>query len=127
MTYALDRMSDLIVTSESAPKPTDFNPENYFKHAIGITADDKKAPEVIVFKAANIAAKYIESQPFHVSQRRVKEGKNRTTFELNILISEEFIRTILSYGSEIEIIAPLTLREDIIKRVQNVKDLYNLV
>ena len=127
MTYALDRMSDLVVTSESAQKPTDFNPENYFKHAIGITADDKKTPEVIVFKAVNVAAKYIESQPFHVSQRRVKEGKNRTTFELNILISEEFIRTILSYGSEIEIITPISLREDIIKRFENVKDVYNLI
>lgn len=126
ITYALDRMKDLEVTDERANKPSDFNPENYFKYAIGITADNKSEPEVVVFKADNVAAKYIESQPFHASQKVIKIGKNRTTFELKVLISEEFIRSILSYAGELEVITPSILRESIIKRVKGMNDIYGL-
>lgn len=126
ITYGLDRMTEVVVTEEAGQKPDDFNPENYFKYAVGITANNKSEPEKIVFKADNVAAKYIESQPFHVSQTKVKEGKNRTTFELKILVSEEFIRGVLSYGGEIEIIAPQSLRENIMKRLHAMNEAYGL-
>lgn len=126
ITYGLDRITQLEITEEEAQKPTDFNPENYFKYAVGITADNKSQPENVVFKADNVAAKYIDSQPFHTSQKIIKEGKNRTTFELKILISEEFIRSILSYGGEIEVLAPLSLRENVMKRLRSMNDAYGL-
>lgn len=126
ITYGLDRMSELNITDETASKPSDFNPDNYFKYAVGITADNKSEPENVVFKADNVAAKYIESQPFHVSQKMVKVGKNRTTFELKVLVSEEFIRSLLSYGGEIEVLAPLSLRENILKRLRSMNDIYSL-
>lgn len=124
ITYALDRMDNVEVLEEYAQKPKDFNPDNYFKYAVGITADNSLKPEIIQFKADNVAAKYIESQPFHHSQKKIKEGKNRTTFELHILVSEEFIRSILSYGGEIEILSPESLRDTISKRVKNLIEVY---
>ena len=126
ITYGLDRMSELNITDETVSKPTDFNPDNYFKYAVGITANNKSEPENVIFKADNVAAKYIESQPFHVSQRVVKIGKNRTTFEVKVLVSEEFIRSLLSYGGEIEVLAPLSLRENILKRLRSMNDIYSL-
>jgi len=124
ITYALDRMADLIVTEESGSRPSDFNADNYFKYAVGITADNESEPESIIFKADNVAAKYIESQPFHTSQRVLKSGKNRTTFEMKVLVSEELIRSFLSYGGEIEILSSLPLRENIIKRLRAMNDIY---
>jgi predicted DNA-binding transcriptional regulator YafY len=117
-------MAELEITEETATRPADFNPENYFKYAVGITSDNKSQPENVVFKADNVAAKYIESQPFHSSQMVIKSGKNRTTFEVKVLVSEELIRSLLSYGGEIEIIAPLSLRENIIKRLKAMNDIY---
>jgi predicted DNA-binding transcriptional regulator YafY len=126
ITYGLDRISELEITDEEAQKPTDFNPENYFKFAVGITADNNSEPENIVLKADNVAAKYIDSQPFHASQKIIKEGKNRTTFELKVLVSEEFIRSLLSYGGEIEVITPLSLRENVMKRLRSMNEAYGL-
>jgi predicted DNA-binding transcriptional regulator YafY len=117
-------MADLIVTEESGSRPSDFNADNYFKYAVGITADNESEPESIIFKADNVAAKYIESQPFHTSQRVLKSGKNRTTFEMKVLVSEELIRSFLSYGGEIEILSSLPLRENIIKRLRAMNDIY---
>jgi len=117
ITYALDRISDLEITEEKAVKPSDFDPEKYFKYAVGISANNNSSPENIVFKAENVAAKYIDSQPFHISQKVLKSGKNRTTFEMKVLISEELIRMILSYGGEIEVVEPESLRHDITDRI----------
>lgn len=126
ITYALDRMQDLQVTEEVVQRPTDFNPDLYFKYSVGITADNNSVPQKVIIKAENVAAKYIESQPFHASQTIVKEGKNRTTFELFVLISEEFIRALLSYGGEIEVVEPIALRDTMAERVMKMGQFYGL-
>lgn len=123
ITYGLDRMFNLEQSDEKMVSPVSFNPAQFFKYAIGITASSGQ-PETIVFKAENIAAKYIESQPFHWSQKVIKEGKNKTTFEMQVFISEELIRAFLSYGGEIEVLAPELLRDHIIRRVKSMVDNY---
>ncbi len=126
ITYGLDRLSNLQITEENAQKPVEFNSENYFKYAVGITANNKSLPETVLFKAENVAAKYIDSQPFHFSQKLLKEGKNRTSFELKVMISEELIRSILSYGGEIEVLSPHSLREILKNRLKSMIENYGL-
>lgn len=123
ITYALDRMFELQTSEESLTCPIDFRPNQFFQHAIGITASNG-LPQKIVFKAEKVAAKYIESQPFHASQQLVREGKNRTTFELLVFESEELIRTFMSFGGEVEIIEPEKLRDEIGNRVNRMKEVY---
>lgn len=123
ITYGLDRMYDLKVGEVFGSIPIDFKPSNYFKHSIGITAFDAD-PDTVVIKADNVAAKYIASQPIHSSQKIVKEGKKRTTFELKVLITEELIRLLMSYGGEIEIKSPSILRDEIALRAQSMMEVY---
>ncbi|MBI1836889.1 MAG: WYL domain-containing protein [Flavobacteriia bacterium] len=125
ITYALERMENLIISEEYGLKPSDFDPDHFFKHAIGITSG-KDEPISIQFKADKVAAKYIQSQPFHISQSVIKEGKNRITFELKIINSEEFIRSIMSYGNGIEIIEPKELRDEITSRIKGMVKLYEI-
>jgi predicted DNA-binding transcriptional regulator YafY len=124
ITYALDRMKNLVLTDIVVQKPVNFNPDDYFKFSVGISADNKSHPEKIIFKADNVAAKYIESQPFHSSQEIVKTGKNRSTFQLIVYISEELIRTILSFGGEIEVVEPQTLRDTLTNRINQMNAHY---
>ncbi|MGV3630577.1 MAG: helix-turn-helix transcriptional regulator [Bacteroidota bacterium] len=125
ITYALERMTYLQETSEFFNQKIDFDAQQFFKNAIGITANDS-LPEKILFKADNIAAKYIISQPFHQSQQLIKEGKNKTTFSIEVIVSEELIRSFLSFGGEIEILEPESLRNTMIRRVQAMKASYDL-
>ena len=125
VTYALDRIKDLEVEERVGMKPENFDPVSYFRYAVGISSNHSN-PERVVFKAENVAAKYIHSQPFHPTQKILKEGKNRTTFELTVLISEELIRTIMSYGGEIEVLEPLSLRNLIVSRVHKIMEAYRL-
>lgn len=125
ITYALERMENVQISQLKGTIPDDFSPDNFFEHTIGITTYDAK-PEKIELKANNLAAKYIESQPFHHTQKTVKVGKNKTLFSLKVIVTEELIREILSYGGEIEVVSPQSLRDKIVDRVVDMIKNYNL-
>jgi predicted DNA-binding transcriptional regulator YafY len=119
ITYALDRIEDLTVTTEKFVELIDFKPDNYFKHAIGITSGNTP-PETIVLRASIVAAKYLDSLPFHSSQK-VKEMKDEyVEFSLFVNVSEELIRAILSYGGEIKVQEPKTLKDELQRRAKKI-------
>ncbi len=117
ITYALDRMEDLEVLPETMERPADFNPDYYFKHAIGITSGND-APSIVVLKAGTVAAKYLDSLPLHASQKVREMSDDYFIFELRVTISEELIRELLSYGGEIKVLEPASLRDEICRRAQ---------
>ncbi len=122
-TFGLDRIADLILVEDYFIKPIDFNPEIYFKYSVGITAYDS-SPEHIEFKIDKIGSKYLETQPLHPSQTLIKEGKNRNTYSLEVVISEELKRIILSYGNQIEVLKPEPFRKQIINEIMNMTERY---
>ncbi|MBT5438449.1 MAG: WYL domain-containing protein, partial [Flavobacteriales bacterium] len=124
-TYALDRMDTPKLLEEETHYPGDFDAENYFKHSMGITSYKGKSSKIIL-KANTIAARYISSQPIHESQEIEEETKEFSLFVLTLLISEELIRTILSYGGEIEILEPIELRKVIQERISGMNKLYKV-
>ena len=123
ITFGLDRIKDLQLTKEHYYKPVSFNADHYFKHSIGITSNESE-PEEIHLKIDKVGSKYLQSQPLHQSQRLVKEGTNRDTFELVVLVSEELKRTILSYGAQVEVLKPKTLRNEIQAIVSGMSEIY---
>ena len=123
-TFGLDRITELEITEDLYVKNIDFNPNIYFKHSIGITSYET-SPEKIEFKIDKIGAKYIESQPFHPSQTLIKSGKNRNTYRIEVLVSEELKRLILSYGNQIEVIKPLSLRTQLMDEIITMNELYS--
>lgn len=108
ITYALDRIEDLVVTNEIASRPIDFNPDNYFKHAVGITSGNT-SPDKVKLKVSIVASKYIDSLPIHHSQKVIEMNEDHFVFSLHVNISEELIREILSYGGEIKVLEPQEL------------------
>lgn len=126
VTYALERMDNVVVTKQKGNIPEAFSSEHFFENTIGITTHEGIEPEDVLFKANNLAAKYIDSQPFHHTQQRLKEGKNKTTFSLKVIVTEELIREIMSYGGEIEVTSPISLRDKIADRVIDMIKNYNL-
>lgn len=124
ITFALDRITHLETTEEHYFELIDFNPDNYFKNSIGITANESE-PVKVVFKIDKIGSKYLVSQPLHASQTIIKEGTKRNTFELKVLLSEELKRTLLSYGSQIEIIKPKSLRGEIRNTILEMNEIYD--
>ena len=105
--------------------PDDDDAEVYFENAMGITSYKGEAKKIII-QADEIASKYIKSQPIHHSQEIMKESKEGTYFTFKLLLSEELIRTLLSYGGEIEVIEPEDLKKALKERISSMKKRYNL-
>lgn len=123
MTFGLDRMSQVESLEEYLAQPVDFDPDIYFKHSIGITSfvDD---PQKVVFKVDKIGAKYLDTQPIHTSQTLIKSGKNRNTYRLNVLVTEELKRLFLSYGNQLEVIEPKSLRDELKNEIISMLEFY---
>lgn len=117
ITYALDRIEDFEVTKELSDKPIDFDPDNYFKHAVGITSGNA-LPENVLLKVGKVAAKYLDSLPIHPSQKIKEMNEDYFIFQLRVAITEELIREILSYGGEIHVLEPASLKNEILRRAK---------
>jgi predicted DNA-binding transcriptional regulator YafY len=117
MTFALDRMSELQLLDDAAQIPPGFDATAYFRDAVGITAFKGEALR-IVLKADAVAARYIETQAFHASQKLLEKQTDYSLFELRILITEEFIRNLLGYAGEVEVLEPASLRLTLKERGQ---------
>ena len=124
-TFALDRMEDPKILEDEQITPQGFDADTYFQNAMGITSYKGEAKKIII-QADEIASKYIKSQPIHHSQEILKESKDGTYFTFKLLLSEELIRTLLSYGGEIEIIEPEQLKKALKERISAMKKRYNL-
>jgi predicted DNA-binding transcriptional regulator YafY len=75
-------------------------------------------------KADAIAARYIETQAFHHSQKLLEKQVAFSIFELRILVTEEFIRNLLGYAGEVEVLEPASLRSTLKERGQALLNRY---
>jgi predicted DNA-binding transcriptional regulator YafY len=113
ITYALERMDGLVVNEAQHLLKEAFNPSSFFAETIGITTE-KKAAERIALRVNDIASKYIESQPLHSSQEKIRTNQ----FVLTVQVNEELIRTLLGFMGELQIISPAHLVQTWNERIQ---------
>lgn len=124
--FGLERMRSLDLTTDEFIPPADFDPEHYFSKSIGITAFDAK-PQQVRFKASSVSARYIETQPIHHSQKVLKSDKDWTTFQIEVLITEELIMYFLSLGAHVFVESPKVLSDEIAQRLEKSRSLYSSV
>jgi predicted DNA-binding transcriptional regulator YafY len=108
--FGLDRVvGEVKITEETFNRNSDFNSDHYFEHSLGITVPDK-APDKIILRFSSLSGKYVESQPWHESQRIVEQNEDTTIVEFFLSITPELIMQILSYGANVEVLQPVSLR-----------------
>jgi predicted DNA-binding transcriptional regulator YafY len=60
----------------------------------------------------------------HHSQKIVLQDEQQVTISLEVFITQELVMKILSYGSEVKVIAPTQLAEKIKVDIMKMQDLY---
>ena len=123
---ALDRMHSVTVDRKTPFKRcVDFDPEHFFDDTIGVTRQISDKPRRVVLKVDRPQAPYVESKPFHKSQKveqRYRDGSIQLS--LKVVINNELERLVLGYGEHIEVIAPPEFRTRIARCVTKAADLY---
>ncbi len=124
-TFGIDRIQEIEVTPNEyiSPLEVNFNPELFFKHCIGVSALNQQ-PEKIILEFTEFFGNYIKQQPIHNSQKIIEDTKEKLIVELELIVNIELQNIILSYGSQVKIIQPLSFKEKIKKELEEITLLY---
>ena len=118
--FALDRIHSVKIDKEHPfRKCVDFDPEHFFDDTIGVTKQISDKARRVVIKVDRQQAPYVESKPFHKSQKveqRFRDGSIQLS--LKVVINNELERLILGYGGHAEVIAPPEFRARIAESVR---------
>lgn len=120
---ALDRIANIELADTPYIPNTSFDFEEYFDDVVGVSVPRSGEPEKVVLKISEKQYPYIKTKPLHPSQAEL--DKDNRIIQLDVFLTWELESLILSYGDDIEVIEPISLRERIQKRVKNLLEIYN--
>ena len=108
-TYALDRMSSLVIDADRQFEyPQGFSPQEFFKDCFGITTNQNE-PKRIVLRVEPTQAKYFRALPLHPSQQEVVHDRY-SIFSYRMRLTYDLREELLSHGSAIEVLEPAELK-----------------
>jgi len=121
-TYALPRITGVVVTKERFTRPADFSPEKFFASALGVLGGEGDHRVVIRFSAA--VAERVREREWHESQeiRNLPDGSLELRMHLGALGEAE--QWVLGWGVAAEVVAPAEFRERIRKTVSTLSARY---
>jgi len=111
--YALDRIKGLTLTANKFKMPKDFDPEAYFYDCYGIIHDEAIKPQEVKLKISANQSKYLHALPLHHSQKEMETTESYSIFYFYIKPTFDFRQELLSLGEEMEVLAPVTFRNEI--------------
>lgn len=136
-TFALDRMEQIEVTRRTFRTDTSFSARRYFEHSFGAYGGMNLVPDHIIIEADTQAAAYLRTRPLHETQRETsahRTGKSHAPekeagtyplrFEIDVAISEDFVRELLYYGPEVRVIEPESLKRMIRRAAKDIANMY---
>ena len=122
-TYALDRMTDLVILNNIYKRRSDFNASTFFQHSTGIMESNTK-PEEVLLTILKPISDLVLLEPLHTTQKLIIEKTDRVQISLKVLLNEEFTFKILGMGAFCVVDKPASLRKTIKAAIQNMSTNY---
>lgn len=124
-TLALDRIKGIHSTNKSYIRNTEINFEEYFEDVIGVTVPNAGDVEKVLLKIDIQTWPYLKTKPIHGSQKIKKQASEFVIIELQLIPNFELESLIFSHAEKIEVLSPISLRDNIIKRIKKLNKKYN--
>lgn len=121
-TYALDRMNEVTISAERYDPPAGFVAADFVRDAFGIVFSHGTVHR-IVLKVEARRAKYFRALPLHHSQSEAIHDEF-SIFTYKLRITPDFVQEILSYGPDVVVLEPPTLRAMISESLKKSLDNY---
>lgn len=107
-TYALDRMSDLLILPDTFDDDPSFDAEEYFRYSFGIVFAQSDVKR-IGLRTDPRQAKYFRALPLHHTQEEAVHDEY-SNFYYRMRITPDLVQEILSYGSRVTVLEPPELK-----------------
>lgn len=115
LTLAAERIQDLEVTTESFEDSVDSEIEEQLHQAFGVVLE---SPISVRVRFSAHQAPYIKQRMWHPSQEVKELGDGRIILSFDAGGRYEIKSWILSHGASAEVLAPASLREEIIEEIE---------
>lgn len=135
LNFSLDRIDKIVPQPMLAYKecPEDF--VERFEDIIGITFIEENPVQTIIFWASDSAKDYIKTKPLHESQRKMPDNlhdeypalSGGAFFRIDCKKNYELIRELSSFGKDLIVLSPNDIRDEIIRRSEDMAAAYNLL
>ncbi len=123
-TYSLDRIKKLTTTDIGYNFSDDFEAKDYFANCFGVISNQEIKAEEIKLKVHIEQVEYFKSLPLHHSQKEIETTEEYSIFQYFLKPTYDFKQEILSHGDNVNIISPISFREEIINTLENTLKLY---
>lgn len=121
--YALDRILTASLW-KAKYRPSDVNFDALFADTLGVSIDPSATVECVVLRINAKRYPYVETKPFSERQRIVKKDGETVTISFPMKVNKELVAEIMSFGSDIEVIEPVSLREGIASQITDLVNKY---
>mgnify|MGYP002853805306 FL=1 len=120
---ALDRIRH-IESTHIPYLPTDINFTEYFDDVIGVSIPQDAEPVTVQLRFSPYRLPYILSKPLHNTQKVL--DREQGIVQIEVIPNNELTALILSYGEDVEVLQPATLRQLITDKINKMHHLYHL-
>ncbi|MCL3854173.1 WYL domain-containing protein [Parabacteroides sp. GYB001] len=124
---AIDRIEELTETSKPFdPLDEGIDFEEYFADVVGVSVNDSPVEEVILHLNSRVMG-YIVTKPLHESQCTMPKKLETGNWEITLKVKDNYeLRSLLrSFGEQIEVISPKTLREEMKGTATKLNEMYS--
>ena len=108
--YALDRIVNVEITDKTFKIDKDFNADEFYDGCVGVTHSNEEKQHVVI-RAYGKARNYMETLPFHDSQRLISSDNKSSVFEMYVKTTYDFMQHVMEQGDKIEVLEPESVRE----------------
>jgi predicted DNA-binding transcriptional regulator YafY len=105
--------------------PKEFSADGYFGNIYGVRVYSDMKPERVLLKVSSMQTKYFRSLPLHRSQEEVETHEDYSVFSYFLTTDYDFKQDVLSYGKEVEVLEPASLRNTLREIVDHLSETYN--
>ena len=111
--YSIDRIKDVKRSPNMYIVQDNDSINKYFDNIYGTSIENEKIVENIIIKVKRQRSNYLVSKPDHPTQVILTNNQEDDfiTFGYKLVINKELISYFLSYGSDLEVIAPNILKQ----------------
>lgn len=124
LVFDLARVLNLTMLDTPFEYTEGFSPAEFFKNYYGMEIDPELNPVKIRLKVQGKTRDIIRTLPLHTSQKEIMAHFDSSIFEYYFVPSPDFKQTVLSMGTDVEVIAPLELRREIKEQIERMANNY---
>ncbi|SHI81960.1 helix-turn-helix transcriptional regulator [Lutispora thermophila] len=120
----VSRIIEAQLSDESFERPKNFY-QNYKKGRFGKLSGEEKIKLLLKFKGK--AARYVKEYESKKADYLVEERDGSLIFEKNTTMTPEILKWVLSFGSDVLVLEPESLREQVVQEARKIMERYGEV